>query len=84
LAQRRKLCEIYTTRSRGESEQAAALADAFHHLPKGMWKKYFDLENFRNSFLAVYQKNYPNKGSRDYVKMIDKIIEMKSEDHSAN
>ena len=91
-AQRKKLCEmmyyafleVRLLGSRGESEQAAALADAFHHLPKGMWKKHFNLEDFRDSFLAAYQKDYPNQGTRDYVKMIERIIEMESEDHSSN
>jgi hypothetical protein len=39
-------------------EQAAALANAFHNLPTGMWRTDFGLEIFRDQFLKpVRPKN---------------------------
>lgn len=61
----------------GKAEQAADLADAFHNLPMDMWSADFSLQFFRDAFLAVYQKKYPERGGRDYVAMLNEIIAMK-------
>jgi hypothetical protein len=91
-AQRDKLCEmmyfafleIRALGWAGKSEQAADLADAFHNLPKEMWTKNFSLEFFRDSFLTVYQKKYPERENRNYVAMLNEIILMGNPDYSAN
>lgn len=84
-AQRQKLCEmmyqafleIRLLGGSGKAEQAGDLADAFHNLPRDMWCDDFSLQFFRDSFLGVYQKKYPVRMVRDYVKMVDEIIAMK-------
>ena len=89
--QRKKLCELMAFAFLeirklgwdGKSEQAADLADAFHNLPKDMWKKTFSLEEFRDSFLKVYQKKYLKKRIRDYVAAVNEILAM-GEDCSSN
>jgi hypothetical protein len=58
----------------GRSKQAAALADAFHNLPRdmnrcGLWQ----WEELRE-VLQQYQQKY--KASRDYVAMLDEIRSM--------
>src|ERR1051325_6485709 len=73
-AQRRKLCEmmyyafveVRLLGWAGKAEQAADLADAFHNLPRGMWQDDFSLQFFRDSFVAVYQKKYPEDRVSDY------------------
>jgi hypothetical protein len=85
-AQRQKLCEmmyqafleIRLPGGNGNAEQAGDLADAFHNLPMDMWHKDFSLQFFRDAFLTVYQKKYPARMVRDYVKMVDEIIGMKT------
>lgn len=84
-SQRRKLCEMMHHAFiemrllgwGGKSEQAADLADAFHNLPRDIWHDEFSLQFFRDSFVAVYQRKYPEGRSRDYVAMVDEIIAMK-------
>ena len=84
-AQRRKLCEmmyaafleIRTLGGSGKAEQAGDLADAFHNLPNDMWHDDFSLKFFRDAFLVGYQKKYPVRMVRDYVKMVDEIIGMR-------
>jgi hypothetical protein len=83
-AQRKKLCElIYSALLEirqlgwdGKSGQAADLADAFHNLPREMWKDDFSLEQFRDLFLKDYQASYPKERIRNYLKQVDQIIAM--------
>ena len=83
-AQRRKLCEMMMHAFvelrmlgwAGKSEQAADLADAFHNLPTGIWHE-FSLQFFRDAFVGVYQRKYPDGRFRDYVAMLDEIIAMR-------
>jgi hypothetical protein len=80
-AQRRRLCEMMHyafVEMRllgwgGKAEQAAELADAFHNLPVDMWRDDFSFQFFRDSFLGVYQRKYPEGRVRDYVAMVDEI-----------
>jgi hypothetical protein len=58
----------------GKSEQAADLADAFHNLPKEMWREDFNLEYFRDAFLKVYQEKYPEGRVRDYVGLVNALL----------
>jgi hypothetical protein len=84
-AQRQKLCEMLYHAFielrllgwSGKAEQAADLADAFHNLPASLWKDDFSLRFFRDSFLGVYQRKYPEGRVRDYVAMLDEIIAMR-------
>jgi hypothetical protein len=83
-AQRKKLCEMmhYAFIEMrllgwgGKAEQAADLADAFHNLPRDMWREDFSLRFFRDAFLKVYQQKYPEGRVRDYVTMVDEIAAM--------
>lgn len=59
-----------------KSEQAAALADAFHDLPKDFMSPDFDIEAFRDQFLRPYQQQYPDATVKDYVATVDKIMMM--------
>jgi hypothetical protein len=68
----------------GKAEQAADLADAFHNLPKAMWKDDFNLVEFRDSFLTVYQEKYPDRQGRKYAAMVTKIILMGNPDYTGN
>ena len=82
--QRLKLCELLhyallDIRQLGwsdKSKQAAALADAFHNLPKDFMSPDFDIEAFRDQFLRPYQKEYPEVTMKDYVATVDKIMMM--------
>lgn len=84
-AQRQKLCEMIQQAFieirllgwGGKAEQAADLADAFHNLPRDMWRDDFSLQFFRDAFLVAYQKKYPTRVVRDYVAMVDEIIAMR-------
>jgi hypothetical protein len=88
---RKKLCElvhwafveIRLLGSTGKAEQAADLADAFHNLPKEIWKEEFSLEYFRDAFLAVYQQKHPEGRVRDYVGVVNEILAA-GENPSAN
>jgi hypothetical protein len=83
-AQREKLCElIYWAFVEvrllgwgGKPDQAADLADAFHNVPRDMWRNDFSLQFFRDAFLDVYQRKYPEGRVRDYVGMVNEIIAM--------
>ena len=80
--QRQKLCElmywafleIRMLGSTGKAEQAADLADAFHNLPREMWKPDFALEEFRTFFLKDYHAKYPEGKVRNYLADVDAII----------
>jgi hypothetical protein len=84
-AQRQKLCEMIHQAFiemrlhgwSGKAGQAADLADAFHNLPRDMWRDDFSLKFFRDAFLVVYQQKHPTGRVRDYVAMVDDIIAMK-------
>ncbi len=67
----------------GKSEHAADLADAFHNLPKDMWKEDFSLEFFRDAFLKVYQEKYPEGRIRDYVAIVNEML-ASGQDYAAN
>lgn len=90
-AHRRKLSEMMywaflETRQLGwarKSEQVADLADAFHNLPKDMWKEDFSFEFFRDAFLKVYQQKYPEGRVRDYVAAVDEMLAA-GEDYAEN
>lgn len=90
-AHRRKLCElIYWAFLEmrqlgwaGEAKQVADLADAFHNLPKDMWKEDFSLEFFRDAFLMVYQQKYPEGRVRDYVGVVNEML-AQGEDYGSN
>ncbi len=60
----------------GKAEQAADLADAFHNLPRDMWSDDFNIEFFRDAFLQVYQRKYPDGRLRDYLAMVGEVIDM--------
>ena len=68
--------EIRLLGGENAAKQASDLADAFHNLPLGMWTDTFSLLFFRDSFLSVYQKQYPEKRARDYVAMVNEVIAM--------
>jgi hypothetical protein len=78
--QRQELCkmlfnallEIRILGWEGKATQAADLADAFHNLPVYLWSDEFSLNIFRQ-FLEGYQQIYPERGSFDYLKMLDEI-----------
>jgi hypothetical protein len=90
-AHRKKLCElmhfafveIRQLGLAGKSEQAGDLADAFHNLPKDMWKEDFSLEFLRGAFLAPYQEQYPEGRVRDYVAVVNEML-AKGEDYAKN
>jgi len=75
--------EIRLLGSTGKAEQAADLADAFHNLPKEMWKKEFSLEYFRDAFLVDYQEKYPDDRIRDYIAVVNRIL-AEGEDYQTN
>lgn len=56
----------------GKAEQAADLADAFHNLPVYLWSEDFSF-NFFRKFLEAYHQKYPERGSFNYLKMLDEI-----------
>lgn len=58
----------------GKAKQAADLADAFHNLPTLLWSEDFSFKFFRK-FLEGYYSKYPARGSFNYLKMLDEIIE---------
>jgi hypothetical protein len=68
------LMEIRLLGWAGNAQQAADLADAFHNLPKDMWKEDFSLEFFRDAFLKVYQDKYPVRQGRDYVALVNELL----------
>ncbi len=90
-AQRKKLCELMHFAFieirhlgwSGKAEQAADLADAFHNLPKDMWKEDFALEQFGDLFLKDCQTKYPHGKIQNYLAQVRKIIAMR-EDPSNN
>ena len=72
--------EIRNLTAVGLSQQAFALADAFHNLPLYLWSSDFRWETTR-LFIGGYQKKYPRivndnvvTGSyNDYLSMLDTI-----------
>lgn len=58
----------------GKSEQAADLADAFHNLPKDVWREDFSLEFFRDAFLKDYRHKYPEGTAINYAAAIDEML----------
>lgn len=84
-AQRQELCrmihhafvEIRLLCSQGKVEQAADLADAFHHIPIDMWDNFCSLQTVRDDFLVEYQKQYSaSDHPHDYVAMVNEIVAM--------
>jgi hypothetical protein len=80
--QKKKLCyllfmalaEIRIAGTRGRSQEAADLADAFHNLPLGIWHEWFSLDIFRQH-METYCKKYPH--SYDYLSAVDEIRRMR-------
>ena len=65
----------------GKSEQAAALADAFHNLPITMYYPNFDWARSRRYFKA-YNNEYPSgleTRTADYVAMHDRVQAISTE-----
>ena len=75
--------EIRLLGSTGKAEQAADLADAFHKLPKEMWKEEFSLEYFRDAFLTDYQEKYPGDRIKNYIGVVNRMLE-EGEDNRTN
>lgn len=67
------LIEMRGLGHQGKAEQAADLADAFHNLPVYLWSEDFSLSFFRK-FLESYQSRYSERGSFDYLKMLDEMM----------
>ena len=66
----------------GKSEQAAALADAFHNLPITMYRSNFDWAMSRRYFEFYNSRYPPGSGTRtaDYVAMHDRVQATSAED----
>jgi hypothetical protein len=79
----RALVEIRLLSWQKKPEQAADLADAFHNLPKDMWKDDFALEEFGHLFLKDYQAKYPDSPVANYLAAVEQIIAM-GEDPATN
>jgi hypothetical protein len=62
----------------GRAQQAADLADAFHNISIEMWSDDCSLQFFRDSFLGVYHRKYPERRTFDYIALVDDVIAMKS------
>jgi hypothetical protein len=83
-AQREMLCEmtsyafleIRQFAAAGKLEQAFDLAAAFHYLLDDMWDDQFSMADFRQEILVKYQLKYPNPGTRNYVELVDQIVEL--------
>src|SRR6266852_5160438 len=77
--QRQQLCtmiynafvEIRLLTNKGESKQAADLADAFHNLPIVMFQNHFRFSWFKRR-LETYHEKYSTPF--DYVGMLDDIV----------
>ncbi|MGA2542512.1 MAG: hypothetical protein ABSG78_13240 [Verrucomicrobiota bacterium] len=88
---RKKLChllhhaliEMRVLAWAGKSGQTADLADAFHNLPKDMWREDFSLEFFRDAFLKDYHQKYPGGTVVNYVAAIDEML-ASGEDYTMN
>jgi hypothetical protein len=88
---RKKLCdmihfafvEIRLLGSTGKAEQAADLADAFHNLPREMWRENFSLEYFRDAFLVDYQEKYPDQRIKNYIAVVNRMLD-EGEDYRGN
>jgi len=86
-AQREKLCEMTNIAFRdirqlaeaGKIEQAFDLAAAFHYLLDDMWEHEFSLVDFREQVLVGYQTKYPEPATRNYVTLVDRIVELKKQ-----
>jgi len=81
--QRRLFCEMMyrafldlrNLGSQGKSEQAKALADAFHNLPVAMFQSEFDWQISR-AYFQSYHAQYPLESAAmmyDYVAMHDRV-----------
>jgi hypothetical protein len=87
-AQREKLCtmtdfafqEIRLLAKAGRLNQAFDLATAFHYLLDDLWTDEFKLEDFREEFRVSYQIKYPAPANRNYLALVDQIIESGNRD----
>lgn len=78
--QRQELCrmmyeaflEIRILGWEGKAEQAAAVADAFHELPRVLWSENCSLV-FLRGFLQAYSEKYPSGWGQNYMKRLDEI-----------
>jgi len=75
--------EIRLLGSTGKAEQAADLADAFHNLPREMWRENFSLEYFRDAFLVDYQEKYPDQRIKNYIAVVNRMLD-EGEDYRGN
>jgi hypothetical protein len=88
---RKKLChllhhaliEMRVLSWAGKSAQTADLADAFHNLPKDMWREDFSLEYFRDAFLKDYHQKYSEGTMVNYAAAIDEML-ASGEDYRMN
>lgn len=84
--QRQQLCrliydalvEIRFHSWEGRAQQASDLADAFHNLPKDLWRDDFNLEFYRDAYLVPYDEQYPTQRIKSYAAVVDKILAMTS------
>ncbi|HEY0172570.1 MAG TPA: hypothetical protein VGB98_16225 [Pyrinomonadaceae bacterium] len=78
--ERRKFCELLYRALldlrllclRGQAQQAADLADAFHELPALLWSETFSPALFRK-YLEGYEQKYPGADFK-YVSMFDNLF----------
>ena len=79
--QRKKLCqmlshaltEIRARAGDGQCQRAHDLADAFHNLPHEMWRDYFSISHFRETFLKPYYREWPVERPYEYLAMLDEV-----------
>lgn len=79
-AQQKKLCDMLhralvdiRNLARDHGEQAADLADAFHNLPHEIWRDYFSISYFRQSFLVPYCRKWADRTPTDYLALLDEV-----------
>jgi hypothetical protein len=90
-AQREKLCEmtnyafleIRQFAAAGKLEQAFDLAAAFHYLLDDMSDDHFSLADFRQEVLVKYQMKQVDPATRNYVALVDQIVELGNREVSA-
>ncbi len=67
------LSDIRQLGYKGHTDQAAALADAFHNLPQEIWADHFSLSHFREAFLIPYYRDWPDRVPYDYLALLDEV-----------
>jgi galactose-1-phosphate uridylyltransferase len=69
------LTEIRQLGYSGNAEQAADLADTFHNLPQKIWSEHFNITYFREGFLLLYYRKWPDKRC-DYLVLLNEAEEL--------